>query len=297
MKRILMVLAWLVVIGVVVYMNVKRDNGEASTETTTAESVSKASPDSFAQPGDYDAPGSTTVTGGAEALQLPKGTPNQTVSYPGFTVHYNSYLHQPNCVVYTLTANETRGRSERQETFEQDDKVYGCARSEEYAGSGYDRGHMAPAGDFKWNEEAMSSTFKMSNICPQNHELNKGMWNDLELKVREWARRDKKLVVYTGPVFESKKPETIVQKRSGKKGRVAVPTGFFKVIYAPTAHPARAIAFVMPNKPCDGDLREYVVTIDEVERLTGIDFLSSLPADQQKRLQATSNATLWFHSR
>lgn len=294
-----MALAWLVVIGVVVYLNLRHDSDNDGNGTTTEQTATTttAKPEGFAQPGDYDTPGATTVTGGIEALQLPKGTPNQTVSYPGFTVYYNSHLHLPNCVVYTLTANETRGRSERQETFEQDEKVQGCARSEEYAGSGYDRGHMAPAGDFKWDDEAMASTFKMSNICPQNHELNKGMWNDLELKVREWARRDKKLVVYTGPVFDSKSPETIVQKRSGRKGRVAVPSAFYKVIYAPTAHPVRAIAFVMPNKPCDGDLREYVVAIDEVERLTGIDFLSSLPVDQQKRLQASSNTTLWFHSR
>ncbi len=290
-----MALAWLVVIGVVVYLNLRHnDDNTAPTEQTT---TTAAKTEGFAQPGDYDSPGATTVTGGIEALQLRKGTPNQTVSYPGFTVYYNSHLHLPNCVVYTLTANETRGRSERQETFEQDEKVHGCARSEEYAGSGFDRGHMAPAGDFKWNDEAMASTFKMSNICPQNHELNKGMWNDLELKVREWARRDKKLVVYTGPVFESSKPETIVQRRSGRKGRVAVPTGFFKVIYSPSSRPTRAIAFVMPNKACDGDLRQYVVSVDEVERLTGIDFLSGLPAEQQKRLQAESNTTLWFHSR
>ena len=151
---------------------------------------------------------------------------------------------------------------------------------------------MAPAGDFKWSNDAMSATFMMSNVCPQDHDLNKYGWNDLELKVREWARRDKKLVVYTGPVYTSSKPQRI-----GKRNKVSVPDAFFKVIYAPTAKPERAIAFIMPNEPCNGDLRDYVVTIDEVERLTGLDFLASLPKERQQRLQAISNATLWFHAR
>lgn len=302
-KRLLTAVAWVLVIGVIVYHYTAGGGNEVpvadDSDAASADTEAVSSPASqFATQGDYNTPGSTTVAGDVEAVMIPGGTPNQTVTYPGFTVHYNSHWHLPNCVVYTLTASETRGRSERQETFEKDENVWGCAAPEEYAGTGYDRGHMAPAGDFKWSDEAMESTFKMSNVCPQDHQLNKGAWNDLEIKVREWARRDKKLVIYTGPVFADKKnPEKITRSRSNKKGRVAVPTAFYKIIYAPTARPARAIAFIMPNEPCDDELKNYVVTIDEVERLTGLDFLSSLPAERQKQLQSTSNTAVWFYSR
>ncbi|MBR1935835.1 MAG: DNA/RNA non-specific endonuclease [Muribaculaceae bacterium] len=297
-KHPLMIAMWLVVIALFAWFKFTGNDADAPDAPVAAEASTGTAPTGFATPADYNSPGATTVAGSIEEVGIPGGTPNQTVSYPGFTVHYNSNLHLPNCVVYTLTANETRGRAERQEQFEVDENVWGCAEPYEYSGSGYDRGHMAPAGDFKWSDDAMASTFKMSNVCPQNHELNKGAWNDLEIKVREWARRDRKLVVYTGPVFNDKKnAERIGKKSKKKKPRVAVPTAFYKVIYAPDARPSRAIAFVMPNKPCGGNLKDYVTSVDEVERLTGIDFLSSLPSDKQQRLQADSNTAIWFHSR
>ena len=110
----------------------------------------------------------------------------------------------------------------------------------------------------------------MSNICPQVHALNAGLWNSLESRVRTWARRDSAIVVICGPIVPDE-PMTIGDNR------VAVPEYFYKVIASPYTTQPRGIAFIMPNEDCDMPLYKYAVTIDSVEARTGIDFLYNLP--------------------
>ncbi len=147
---------------------------------------------------------------------------------------------------------------------------------------------MAPAGDMKWDEQAMNETFFLTNICPQDKALNAGMWNDIELKVREWARRDKSLIVVTGPIVD-KTPKTI-----GQDMDIAVPRAFFKVVLSPLTTPMKAIAFICPNRACGGPLKSYVVSVDEVEERTGMNFFNALPDDLEDSIEARSNLSQWL---
>ena len=223
-----------------------------------------------------------------EMVKIPASLPDTMVTYKGFTSYYNTELHVPNCVVYELKANEVDGNAENDNEFMIDEEVEGCAGPWEYQGSGYQRGHMAPAADFKWDVAALFATYYMTNICPQMKVLNEGTWRRLEEKVREWAQRDSSLIVITGPVL-SKNMSTI-----GQQTKVAVPEKFFKVILAPYAMPMRAIAFVMPNGQVKRKIMPYAATVDEVEQLTGLDFFSALPDDIENRIEANSSATLWM---
>lgn len=224
-----------------------------------------------------------------ESVVFPRGMSNMVVKYKGYTAHFNKQLHIPNCVTYEITAAEARGKRERSGNFERDENVPGCPNWWDYRDSGYDRGHMAPAGDMKWDEQAMNETFYLTNVCPQDAALNAGLWNDIEMKVREWARRDKSIVVITGPVM-GKKYDVI-----GQDVDVAVPEAFFKVLLSPATTPVKAIAFICPNRPCGGPLKSYAVSVDEVEERTGMNFFNSLPDDVENSIEATCNLNQWMN--
>ena len=221
-----------------------------------------------------------------EEVKFPASTDNMKVVYRGFTVYFNSRYHIPNCVIYELTGQETEGKFPRYKNFLTDEQVAGCANPWDYTHSGYTRGHMAPAADMKWDREAMKESFYMTNICPQKAALNSGGWNKLEDKVRDWARRDSAIVVATGPVLSAG------MKTIGES-RVAVPEHFYKVVFAPYATPRRAIAFLYPNGSSKGAISKYAVTVDEVERLTGIDFFSALDDDEEAEVESRINLLQW----
>ena len=126
----------------------------------------------------------------------------------------------------------------------------------------------------------------MANMCPQDHALNAGAWNTLEGRERDWARRDSALVIVAGPVYSAEDRQTI-------GGGVLVPGAFFKVILAPYLEQPRAIAFVYPNMSAPGNMQNYVVTVDEVEKLTGLDFFSALPDDIENEVESKSSFREW----
>ena len=129
--------------------------------------------------------------------------------------------------------------------------------------------------DMRWDKTTMAQCFYMTNMCPQETKLNNDHWRVLEERVHRWAKRDKRIMVYTGPIM-GKNPKMI-----GKdKKNIAVPDAFFKVLYAPDQ--GRAIAFIYPNTPCPGGIKKYAVTVAEVERRTGLTFSSSIPKHQCK---------------
>ena len=183
---------------------------------------------------------------------VPRSVPDTLVRYSAFMVHFNSQ----------------RGK--------------GCPSPQDYAGSGMDRGHLVPAGDLKWSPDAMRQSFLLTNVAPMHKALNEGGWAKLEEKVREWTVRDSALLVFTGPVVSD--GDTTLAS-----GQVKVPSAYFKVILAPCVRPMRAIAFIYPNGHSGGRLSQYAVSVDEVERRTGLDFFPTLPAIEQQRLESTVN--------
>lgn len=225
--------------------------------------------------------------GDIENVKIPSELPSIVKEYEGFTVNFNPENRTPNCVSWILQGNETGGASSRSNKFWTDTEIDGCADTRDYSRSGYDRGHMCPAGEQKWSDEAMHHSFVMTNICPQKHELNSGAWKTLEDKERVWAKRDSLIVIVAGPIYESSDTERIGY------GKVRVPSAFFKVLLAPYSQPMRAIGFVYPNMYCPGNLSEYATTVDEVEQLTGFDFFSSLPDDIEEEIESASSFKEW----
>ena len=185
-------------------------------------------------------------------------------------------------MAWELTRAETEGTEGRKNKFEPDpDLPEPRAEHSDYTHSGYDRGHMAPAADMKWNKKAMEESFYMSNICPQNRKLNRDDWGDLEEKCRNWAEKYGKAYIVCGPIYDSKSP-----KRIGKH-KIAVPERFFKAILIYEGKTPIAMGFLFENKAHHQNLRNYLVSVDKIEEETGLDFFSKLPDTIESRIEST----------
>lgn len=232
---------------------------------------------------------------GADACSLtkvvmPESTPGIMLEYTGFTVNFNPEMHVPNYVAWELTAQETKGDLPRHNKFSPDKKVPGCPTLNDYRRSGFDRGHMAPAGDMKWDSQAMKDCFLLTNMCPQTSRLNSGRWNDLENKCRTWAARDSALIIICGPVLTDRLTRTIGDTK------VVVPQRFFKVIYAPYAKEPAMLAFVFSNTALPESLKDASRSVDEVEELTGLDFFAELPDNIENSLESKNAFHQWQRS-
>ena len=206
----------------------------------------------------------------------------------GYTLQYNKVRLLPDWVAYELTAGETEGKEERARHFKQDPEIDGLqAHVDDYRNSGWDKGHMAPAADMKWSESAMEECFYLSNICPQDHKLNTGTWKKLEEQCREYARYFGNLYVVCGPVVNNNKYGSI-----GDNG-VIVPDGFFKVLLTTYYGKYTGIGFLFDNKKGSKRLADHAVTIDEVERVTGIDCFPALPDETENAVESRIDKELW----
>lgn len=228
---------------------------------------------------------------GLETVTLKENTPEQIKEYVGFTVSFNKENHTPNYVAWELLGSEVANDVSRSNKFWQDPDIDGCPAHKDYTHSGYDRGHMCPAADQKWSEEAMSDCFVMANMCPQDHSLNAGAWNTLENKERQWAERDSCLMIVAGPIYT----ETDTQ-RIGDIG-VRVPGAFFKALLAPYLDEPRAIAFVYPNSSAPGNMQNYAMSIDDLEEILGYDLFPALPDDIENKVEAKFSFKEWNRSK
>ncbi len=236
-----------------------------------------------------DETGTLTASGEIAGLELPAPIDGeQIVRHTGYTLSYNEEYELPSYVAYELTKDEVLGGGEREDSFRSDPAVStGSASLDDYRGSGYDRGHMAPAADFKWSEQAMSDTFYMSNMAPQEPSFNRGIWADLEAVVRTMAYDNGKVYVVTGPVLTDGPYETI-----GDNG-VAIPKRFYKTVLDYTDPDIKAIGFVLPNEGSDRSLQSYAMSIDDVEEITGLDFYPALPDDEEEAIESTFRTSDW----
>lgn len=199
----------------------------------------------------------------------------------GFTISYNNFYKVPNWVAWELTCQETTGNEERKRKFLPDpDLPEPRVEHSDYTHSGYDRGHMAPAADMKWSEKAMQESFYMSNICPQNQKLNRDDWGDLENECRTWAKKYRNVYIVCGPIYDSSNPKRIGQHK------VAVPDRFFKVVLIYNRKNPVAMGFLFKNKAGHHKLEKYMVSVDSIETITGLDFFSQLPDNIEKQVEA-----------
>jgi endonuclease G len=217
---------------------------------------------------------------------LPISTTGQIVKHTYYTLSYSEKDEQPEWVYYELTSEMVRGRQSRSDDYREDFQISTIsAQLEDYRGSGYDRGHLCPAGDMKLNLTSMSESFYLSNMSPQEKNFNAGIWNTLEDWVRKWALTCGRIYIVTGGVLTSNKGKI------GSNG-VSIPKYFYKVIYDPRGQ-GRMIAFLIPNEDSDKPLQNFVVTVDSLESLTRIDFFPELPDSIENQLESSINLSSW----
>ena len=212
---------------------------------------------------------------------------SQQISHKAYTVDYNEEWRLANWVAYSLDSTQTKGPVERYTKFDPDPQVKGAtAQWWDYKNTSYDRGHLVPAGDMKWDATAMQECFYFSNICPQDHTLNEGDWNYLENRVRGWANFYGKVYVACGPIV-SAHPVTIGENC------IAVPDSFYKVVLCDMRGTWKAVGFVYANNGTHHNLNYYTRTVDDVERLTGIDFFPQLPDDVETCAESEIDWEAW----
>ena len=227
-------------------------------------------------------------------LELPASLKNKRseliLHRKGYSVSYNRDWKIPNWVAWELNKDKLIEREGRSDKFLPDPDLpeKEAVTTDDYKRSGWDRGHMCPAGDNRWHWKAMLESFYMTNICPQNHNLNRGDWKELEEACRRWAEKEGKLYIVCGPILYDMKHEVI-----GKTHKIIVPEAFFKVILCTASKPAKAIGFIYKNTAGNHPLSSYVNTVDEVERITGIDFFPALPDKLEKQVESSYNLKLW----
>lgn len=226
-----------------------------------------------------------------EIPRLEQSRKEQIIRHEGYTVSYNSDFKIANWVAWDLTKEEAQSKKAvRTNNFVPDPEAKGAtAYDEDYKGTGFDRGHLAPAADMKWSAKAMRESFYFSNICPQNKNLNKGVWNSLEQKSRQWSMKYDTLLIVAGPVIQKD------MRRLGKN-RVGVPSHFYKVICTMSDGNYEGIGFLFENTEHKNvSLIDYAIPIDSVEKVTGIDFFYLIPERKQKKMESEINISKWFY--
>lgn len=226
-----------------------------------------------------------------EGLEVPKGNPDvpsQTLQREGYTASYNKETRMLNWVAWHLTADRLKGKASRKGVEFESDTDVPAPRADDwdYYNKGYDRGHMCPAADNKFSVTAMRQSFLFTNICPQESNLNRGDWNELEVSCRNWAKRYGGLYIVCGPILYNQKHKTI------GKHKITVPEAFFKVVLRLGDQP-KAIGFIYKNEGGDHPKSYYVNTVDQVERITGIDFFCSLPDKTEAAVEAEADIDDW----
>ncbi len=265
---------------------------QASSKAKEATSKAKSKVTEAAKKAETKAKKNTeTAPVGLEIPAMEKKQPSQILEYTGHTLSYNNKTRLPNWVAYELTRKEAQGNNPRKDKFAQDPEAKGAqGDKEDYRNSGWDRGHMAPAGDMKWNTQAMDETYYFTNICPQNPQLNSGDWKDLEEQCRTWAEKYGSVYIVCGPI--------ITTNTHGKLGKnqIVIPDKFFKVLLTRKNGEYQGVGFIYdnpeirssrlstkpgPNRP----LESYAVTINQVEAATGLNFFHLLPDETEARVE------------
>ena len=211
----------------------------------------------------------------------------QIREFTQFTLGFDADKKQAAWVAYELLPAEIEGNVGNRPRFKPDPSLAASASPEDYTNSGYDRGHLAPAADFTYSRDATEETFYMSNISPQLPDLNRGIWRQLEEQTRRWSLEKGRIWIVTGPVF------SVRNKRIGKN-KVAIPKGFYKVLFTPDTEPPEMLAFYLQNKYYNQELEQLATTVDDLETLTKYNFFSSLPDSLENKWEANLDKSKWF---
>lgn len=230
---------------------------------------------------------SLTVSGQIDILQ-PESTDSQIINHTYYTLSYSEQHEQAEWVIYKLTnARLVTGQLKRTNNFRSDQNVETkSAELLDYKNFGFDRGHLVPAGDMKFSYEAMSESFLLSNISPQRPGFNRGIWKNLENQIRFWAQTYDSVFIVTAGVLNDSLPKIGINS-------VSVPSHFYKIVLRLYNDDIASICFVLPNERSDKRLQEFVISIDSLEKLSGIDFFYKLHPVTQNKIECCSDTTAW----
>ena len=249
----------------------------------------------------------------------------QRVAHTAYTLSYNAQHNQPSWVAYLLTREHALTTLPRKDSFKADPLVKDCATPDDYKNTGFDKGHLAPNADMNWDTKVQQECFYMSNMSPQTHAFNAGIWSRMEEQVRQWAIEYDSIYVVTGPVLNEstvKECHTIIsfhadgssdttwdcvthiathepfkvvydtKSKKAKKHRVTVPDYYYKIAYCPARK--QAIAFLVPHENKQGALMQsYVVNINTIELVTGIDFFPELDDGLEEEIESNTCIECW----
>mgnify|MGYP001942464809 FL=1 len=218
---------------------------------------------------------------------LPTSTTNTVVHNESYSLSYSEKHEQAEWVAYELKKTHLSKNQFKRPYFIRDQNIKTkSADWRNYKNSGYDKGHLCPAADRKFSKSAYDATFLTSNISPQNHDFNSGVWNRLEQKTRYWADKYNGVYVITGGVLTN-------STQSIGYEHVTVPKHFYKILLDTSTKHYKMIAFLVPHQESDQPLYKFTVPVDDIEKLTGIDFFKELDDQTEKRLEANTNYKNW----
>lgn len=217
---------------------------------------------------------------------------NIFVSHEGYSLSYDTIRHCPFWVAWELTSIEAQGNYGRSNDYRPDPQLpYNHQVSETtFGGSGYDKGHMCPAGDQKWSEQAMSESFYMSNMCPQDPTLNQVWWEHLETAERRWAQQEGSVYLVCGPIFDNNKKTKWIE---GYNVNVGIPDRFFKVVLSLKRGNEKAIGFIFKNDGSRQPVGKASCSVNDVEKVTGYNFFYTLDDELEERLESNYNIGKW----
>lgn len=261
---------------------------EPTAEPQTQQPASDTEPESPYYTTSTDAPQFSEPTATYAITQPSVSSSNTVVEHKSFTLSYSDEHKQAEWVYYLLTQEMVSGSEGRSNNFKAD-PVLGDERSahpSDYTRTGYDRGHLCPSADVRNDKEAQYQTFYMSNMSPQAPAFNRGIWKRLEEQVRSFVMKHDSIYVVTGPVL------TADLQQIDNDTDISVPEYFYKVIYSP-ADGGQMIAYLLPNRKCDGDADDYIVTVDSIETLTSIDFFPQI--ENEETLESIKSDATWWH--
>jgi endonuclease G len=277
-STIIIILIVLVLVGIIFALNKPKNNLD-NTQERNAQGDTKIENEST-----YNTPHSNTNN----PLEWPKLQGDEkAITYTGFSLVYDELHEQARWVAYELTSLETNKVVERSNRFKEDPFITtGCASNEDYTHSGFDRGHLAPASDMGWSEASMTDCFYLSNMSPQNPSFNRGIWKKLETQVRDWAQEHGAIYVVTGPVLEQGLPTIGPNK-------VSVPKYFYKVLLDTREPGVHGLGFILPNAGSQLPLESFALSIDSVEKVTGINFFHGLSDQTEDQLEREHCFDCW----
>ena len=247
------------------------------------------------------------------APAMPSHISSQILERLGYITSYNHYTKCPNWVAWHLTDERTNGPYPRKGVpyYDENGSVIGIGHvtpetqrgdyfidlqaeepRQEFSDwtdttvSNNSHGHICPAADCRWSKASMNQSFLLTNMCPQDKDLNGGDWEGLERRCRGWAKHYGEIFIVAGPVFYNGVKTTM------GANKVGVPDAFFKVVLCLEREP-KAIGFIFPNNAIHHELEEYVKSVDEVEDILGYDFFHNLPDDIETKIESTSNLKQW----